>query len=146
MLDIYPSHKKYLLVSPKISDLVNDFISTKGLFDEFTDFNSASNIYETEKEYVIEYNKPGIPQEKWDVEIIDGKINIKAENEIEEVDEDKEKKYYKRSYSNMKVNESYSIPEDIDQSQVSANYKDGILKVTLPKVKKEISSTKIKVD
>lgn len=146
MSKIYPSNKRYLVVAPTIADLINDFIGVNGLFDEFSDFNSASNIYETEEEYVIEYKKPGIPQEKWDIEIIDNKINIKAEDETEEIEENKEKKYYKRSYSSTKVNESYSIPENTDQSQIVADYKDGILKITLPKVKKKNISTKVKVN
>ena len=85
MSKICPSNKRYLVVAPTIADLINDFIGVNGLFDEFSDFNSASNIYETEEEYVIEYKKPGIPQDKWDIEVTDNKINIKAEDETEEI-------------------------------------------------------------
>ena len=123
---------------------------TKNLFGDNMglDFeeNTATNIYETPEEYAIEYCKSGIPQDKWDVEIKDGKIFIKAENEQENEESDKDKKYYRRSFESIKINESYKIPTDVDSAKITAKYKDGILKVILPKIiPEESETTKIEI-
>ena len=112
----------------------------KDLFDE----NTATNIYETDTEYVLEYNKAGIPQEKWDIEIKNDTIFIKAENSVENEEKDDEKKYYKRSFQSIEINENYHLPSDTDTTKVEANYKDGVLKIIIPKILTE-ESTKIEV-
>ena len=114
----------------------------KDLFDE----NTASNIYETDTEYVLEYSKAGIPQDKWDIEIKDNTIFIKAENSVENEEKDEEKKYYKKSFQSIKINENYRIPQNADASNIDANYKDGVLKITIPKVVSEESSETNKIE
>ena len=116
------------------------------LFEE--NENTATNIYETDTEYIIEYSKAGIPEEKWDIEIKDNFIFIKADNVIETEEKDEEKKYYKRTYQNIQINENYQIPTNVNKDDIQANYKDGVLKIVLPKnLCEDITeeTTKIKV-
>lgn len=98
-------------------------------FDESS--NNASNIYSNEKEYIIEYAKSGIPLEKWDIWLQDQKtLSISAEYN-EEKAEDVE--YYKKSFYSYKINDKIQLPDDVDVDNIEASYKDGILKIKIPR-------------
>ena len=114
---------------------------------KMSNLNAATNVYETDTEYVVEYKTAGIPQEKWDIEVKDDIIFIKAENETNNEENDEEKKYYKMTFNSVKINEKYKIPKNSDASKILANYKDGVLKITMPKIEdeKHKETTKIEV-
>lgn len=107
--------------------------------------NNASNIYSNEKEYIIEYAKSGIPLEKWDIWLQDQKtLSISAEYN-EEKEENVE--YYKKSFYNYKINDKIQLPENTDVDNIEASYKDGILKIKIPKIEiKEASGKQIQVN
>lgn len=114
-------------------------------WDNIFDNISASNIYTTDNEYVIEYNQAGIPQEKWNIEVRDNKLYIEAENKEENQENDENKKYYKFSSNYVKISESLNLPNDIDISSISATYKDGVLKIQMKK-KPNAEITKIEIN
>lgn len=122
----------------------------ESIFKNFYDFgmrgfgsfvDEPSNIYETEKEYVIEYTQSGIPQDKWDIEVKDDYILIKAENATEQEEKEDDKKYYKYTSNYVKINNKFKIPNNADIQNITASYKDGIIKIQMPK--KEINETPV---
>ena len=113
---------------------------------DFAFLDETSNVYETDQEYVIEYSKAGIPQDKWNIEVKDSYLLIEAENSSEQEEEEEDKKYYKYTSNYMKINNKFKIPNNVDIQNIAASYKDGLVKIQLPK--KEIteeSSTKIEI-
>lgn len=113
-----------------LSKLYDDYFN---FLEEFNDdSNSASNIYSTEKEYIIEYAKSGIPIEKWDISIQDNNILVVSAEYNEEIEENVE--YYKKSFYSYKINDRLKIPREVDIDKIEASYKDGILKIKMPKL------------
>ncbi len=98
----------------------------------------AVNVKESENAYVMELAAPGIKKEYCRVSINDdGNLCIAIENKIEHKDGDKKHHYLRREFSYSNYEQNYTLPEDVDKNGIAAKVENGILTVTLPKVKKE---------
>lgn len=125
----------------------NNFKSNFGkLLDWDSDFGIDSklfeipmDVYETDKEIVVEVAFPGISEDKWDIQLTEDSIAIKAEKKTEEKREDII--YHRKSNSGKSFSTSFSLPHKIDSQKSEAKYVDGVLKLTLPK--KDVVSSKL---
>ena len=92
------------------------------------------DITEDDKEYVIKADLPDVKKEDVKLTVQNDVMSISGERKYEK--EDKGKKYHRveRAYGNFM--RSFTVPEDADGSKVSAEYKDGVLNVHLPKSEK----------
>ena len=98
----------------------------------------AVNVREDESAYTMELAAPGIKKESCRVSINDdGNLCIAIENKMEHKDEDKKHHYLRREFSYSNYEQNYTLPEDVDKEGIAAKVENGILTVTLPKVKKE---------
>ena len=103
------------------------------------------DISDTKNELVVKAEVPGMDAKDIDISLSDGMLTIKGEKKQEK--EEKETNYHliERSYGSFL--RSVNLPGEVQGDKISASYKDGILKITLPKSeeakKKEI---KIKVE
>ena len=98
----------------------------------------AVNVKEDESAYTMELAAPGIKKESCRVSINDdGNLCIAIENKMEHKDEDKKHHYLRREFSYSNYEQNYTLPDDVDRNGIAAKVENGILTVTLPKVKKE---------
>ena len=98
----------------------------------------AVNVKEDESAYTMELAAPGIKKEYCRVSINDdGNLCITIENKMEHKDENKKHHYLRREFSYSNYEQNYMLPEDVDKEGIAAKVENGILTVTLPKVKKE---------
>ena len=112
--------------------------------DEF--FNSgkimnvpAVNVNETEKEFQLTIGAPGLEKKNFKVDAYDDILTISAEKEKEEKEE-KNGRYNRREYNYTSWSRSFTLPENCDVGKINAEYKNGELKVVIPK--KEIKEPK----
>ncbi len=91
----------------------------------------AVDVSETEKAFEITAELPGMDEKNVEVCLIDGGITIKGEKKEET--EEKQKDYYvsERRYGSFE--RYFGLPEGVDASKIEATFKNGVLKVTLPK-------------
>ena len=102
----------------------------------------AVNVKEDESAYTMELAAPGIKKEYCRVSINDdGNLCIAIENKMEHKDEDNKHHYLRREFSYSNYEQNYTLPEDVDKEGIAAKVENGILTVTLPKVKKEEKKT-----
>jgi len=104
----------------------------------------AADVAETEKAYEITAELPGIDQKNIEVNVASGGITIKAEKREET--EEKKKDYYvsERRYGSFE--RYFGLPEGVDTDKIEATFKNGVLKVTLPKtVEAQKAAKKIEV-
>jgi HSP20 family protein len=92
------------------------------------------DIVEDEKEYLIKAELPEVKKEDVKVTVEDDVLTITGERKYEK--EEKGKKYHRVERAYGSFERSFTLPEDADGSKVSAEFKDGILKVRLPKSEK----------
>jgi len=103
------------------------------------------DVAETKNELVVKAEVPGMDPKDIDLSLSDGVLTIKGEKRHEK--EEKESDYHLVERSYGAFTRSVQLPKEVKSDKISASYKDGILKITLPKSeeakKKEI---KIKVE
>ena len=131
----------------KSFDLVNTIINTIGeqtaSEQEVVDFRPRVNTRETEGNYHIEVELPGV--KKGDVDIkIDGNIlTISGERNIRE--EVKDEDYHKIESRYGLFSRSFTLPQRVDTSNIEAEFVNGILEIAIPKLKIDTSSKKIEI-
>jgi HSP20 family protein len=92
------------------------------------------DIMEDEKEYLIKAELPDMKKEDVRLTVENEVLAISGERTFEK--EEKGKKYHRTERAYGRFVRSFSLPEDADGSRVSADYKDGMLHVHLPKSQK----------
>ena len=91
----------------------------------------AVDIYETENSIVLKAELPGIDPKDVEVRVEDNTIYLKGERKFEKETKDENYHRVERSYGSFA--RSFSLPNSIDADKVVAEYKDGVLNLTLPK-------------
>jgi len=103
------------------------------------------DVYETDKDIVAEVEAPGVKPENIDISLRDGVLTIKGQGE--EKKEEKDKNYYRKEIRKGYFERSVVLPTEVKEEEVKATYKDGVLKIVMPKKEeKETKGTKIKVE
>ena len=111
-------------------DFFEDF--SRNLFNDFKSNLIKTDIHETDNEYLVEAELPGIPKENIQVTYEDGVLTISGQQQIDTVDEDKTGKLIRSERSSTSLRRQYLL-ENVKEDEIKASYSDGILKVTLPK-------------
>ncbi len=95
----------------------------------------ASDIWETDKEVIAEVDLPGIDKKDIKINLNDDNIEIKAEKKTEK--EDKKKGFYRQERCYSGFYRQFPLPSNIKADKAEAEYKDGVLKLKIPKMKIE---------
>jgi len=107
-------------------------VTTGGNGDAAMDWRPVANISETDKEYVIKAELPEVSKDDIEVKANDGVITIKGERRMEQTSEDEKQHRVESFYGSF--SRSFSLPADVDEAAITAESKDGVLKVHLPKI------------
>ena len=103
----------------------------------------AVDVAETDTAYQVKAELPGIRKEDLDVTVDDGVLTIKAEhNDNQEQTENGQLIRQERSYE--KFARSLRLGANVDEETITAEYRDGVLHITLPKAK-EVQPRKVEV-
>lgn len=97
----------------------------------FADWAPAVDVEETDKEYLITADLPAVKKEDVKVGIQDGILTVQGERKLEK--EEKNKRFHRMERNYGKFVRRMSVPLDVDQQKVAADFKDGVLNVHLPK-------------
>ena len=97
----------------------------------------AINVLEDENAYDLEVAAPGMTKEDFKVHINeDGNLVIEMEKKTDEKSEKRHGHYLRREFSYSQFQQTMVLPEDADKEQISAQVEHGVLKVNIPKIKK----------
>jgi len=132
----------------KRRDEDNPFLSLRNemnrLFDSFfDDFNIRPfrerwgkifpqvNIKENNKQIEVSAEMPGIDQKDVDISIYNNVLTLRGEKKQEK--EDKDGDYYHKECSYGSFHRDIALPCEVEEEKVKADFKKGVLKITLPK-------------
>lgn len=131
----------------RLLDLIprtNTFLPTRDFFDSFFDdwdlpatlrehsaWMPAFDISETEKDYVVKAELPGIDAKDIDVTFTEGVLTVKGEKKHETEDKGKDYHRIERQYGSF--HRSFRIPKKVKTENIDSSFKDGVLILTLPK-------------
>jgi HSP20 family protein len=91
----------------------------------------AVDVTETDKAYEILAELPGMDEKNVEVKVADGVLTIKGEKQEEK--EEKKKDYYLSERNFGSFQRTFQVPSGVDLDNIEANFKKGVLTVTLPK-------------
>ena len=103
----------------------------------------AVDIYEKGTDVVLKAELPGLDPKDVDIRIENNVLTLKGERKIE--DEIKQENYHRVERSYGSFTRSFTLPSTVDTTNVKADYKDGVLRITLPK-REEAKPKLIQVD
>ncbi len=116
-------------------DFIDDFFNEEtwpNFFRSRTGVNVPSvNIVESNDDFRIEVAAPGLDKDDFHVNVDSNVLTISSEKETK--DEDKDENFVRKEFSYSSFNRSFTLPEGTDADKITANHKDGVLHVTVPK-------------
>lgn len=118
-------------------DVFSEFVSgalQRGVSAPSTDWKPPVQIREDEKAYTLSLDVPGMSPEEIDVSYEDGILTISGERLDLSQSEEGSLKREERSFG--KFLRQFSLPESVSEEEITANSKNGVLVVTLPRTKK----------
>lgn len=107
-------------------------------------FTPAMDIYETEKDVIVETPLAGVKIEDVEVNIEKGILVIQGQNKKEhEIDD---KNYYRREIRSGSFFRQILLPTPVIEEKITAEFENGILKITCPKKEKtEVKKIQVKI-
>jgi len=115
------------------SEMDSFFPSSFGLRDFGVDF--AVDVIEGDVDTIVRAEIPGVTKKDISVDYNDGVLTIKAEKKEEKEEGDKTFSRIETSYGMM--SRSLRIPGKVDTDNIKAEYKNGVVKIILPKIESE---------
>ncbi len=101
------------------------------------------DVIDRDEEVVVRVELPGVDKKNLEVSLSDDSLTIKGSTKTEQ--EEEKGDYYHREVSSGSFSRTVRLPAEVDGEKVKSSFKDGILELTLPKVKKAKRQT-IKVE
>lgn len=98
-------------------------------------FNPGVNVSETEKDIIIQAELPGLDKKEVNVELQDNAVVISGEKKEER--EEKNKKWHRVEHSYGSFQRVIPLPANVDAGAAKAEFKKGLLTISLPKIEKE---------
>jgi HSP20 family protein len=95
----------------------------------------AVNIREDEKYFTLDLAVPGIDKNDLKIDINEDVLTISSESKNEK--EENKDGYKRKEFSYSSFCRSFYIPDNVNKEKIEANYKDGVLAVSLPKQEEE---------
>jgi HSP20 family protein len=111
-----------------------------GRFEPLSNYHAKVDVKDTEKEIVVTAELPGVDMK--DIEVITNGNSISIKGEKRSEKEEKGKGYYKMERSYGSFYRLIPLPCEVEQENINASYKDGILKVVLAKSKESLKTEK----
>ena len=95
----------------------------------------AINVKENDQEYKISIAAPGLEKQDFDIQLDQGILTISAEKEEKK---DSNGKFSRHEYNYSSWTRSFTLPEDALDGKISAEYKNGELRIDVPKSGKKV--------
>jgi HSP20 family protein len=89
------------------------------------------DLTETDDEFILRADLPGLDEDDLDIEVRDGVLTISGERETEQ--EDRSRGFHRVERAFGRFSRSLDLPDNIDASSVSAEFDRGVLEVRIPK-------------
>ena len=109
----------------------NFFRDTWDIMPAINNNHPATNIKESDKDFIIEFAIPGKSNDDFEVELDKNLLTIKSNGSISENDYN----YMQQQFNFSTFSKSYELPDSVDLNKIDSHYRNGLLTVILPKRK-----------
>jgi HSP20 family protein len=125
------------LETPSVRSVFSDLFDTERFFENdflpkrFLAKVPAANVKEDDQKFEIELAAPGFSKDEIKINLEHNVLEISAEQKHEKKEE--KKNYTRKEFNYNSFSRSFQLPEGINTDSINADYKEGILKLILPK-------------
>jgi len=91
----------------------------------------AAEVFDDDNQIVARLEAPGLEKSDFDLEVLDNYLVVRGEKQIER--ERTEGRYHVTECAYGRFERAIPLPDEVDPSQAKANYKNGVLRIELPK-------------
>jgi HSP20 family protein len=110
-----------------VSSWIDDFFATP-TFGRVP----AVDVRETDAEFLMEMELPGLTEKDVEVKLENTLLTVSSNRD--EKKEEKKNGYVMRERKSAHFSRSFVLPEDVDREKIAAEFKNGVLQLTFPKV------------
>jgi len=135
MTDLIRWRPFHRLMRDFFNDLEPFFKESRSVWGESVDFHPGMDIKETDTEVKVMVDLPGMEKDAIEVSVEDGVLAVKGERKGEKRTEENGYVHYERSFGRFE--RRIRLPEDVEEEKVTAEYKEGVLTITMPRKKVE---------
>lgn len=123
------------LMSKNFSDIMDEF------FNDVINTNRDSfvpgiDISETDNQFLISAELPGMSKEDIDISLDNGRLSISGERKFEKEEEGKTFHRVETRYGSF--NRSFQLPDNVDEESINAKYENGLLNITIDKAEDKV--------
>ncbi|NBC64753.1 MAG: Hsp20 family protein [Bacteroidetes bacterium] len=139
-----PTLRRQRLNSPlSLSNWLDDIFEDAFNWTEGT-FVPELNVYETAKQFEVTVELPGMDKNDFDISLNDNVLTISGERRIKDDGKENGRRYHRVESRFGKFSRSLPLPNVADADKIEAAYENGVLAITIPKLK-EKAGRKIKI-
>jgi HSP20 family protein len=122
------------VLKPAFNDVFESFLNADPFLSKSNlSRNPAVNIAEDDNEFHIELAAPGLIKEDFKINLEKNLLSVSAERSEEEDETVRLKKYNRIEYNYSSFMRTFTLPDSADHAKIRAEYKDGILFITINK-------------
>ena len=119
-------------LSQEVERLFDEMIHKPwGFSREIHSWNPSVDFYETPDAYVLEADLPGVKSEDVTVDVENGDLVLQGRRSLEKTHTDE--RYYMMERSSGHFSRRMKLPESVQKDAIKAEFRDGVLRVILPK-------------
>jgi HSP20 family protein len=126
----------------QLNRMFNDFFGRATQEQNLTTWAPAVDIYEGEHELVVKADLPDVKPEELDIRVENNILTIRGERKFEKKVDEKNYLRVERAYGSFA--RSFSLANTVNSEAIKADYKDGVLTLSIPK-REEAKPKQIKV-
>ncbi|WP_181304515.1 Hsp20/alpha crystallin family protein [Rufibacter sp. XAAS-G3-1] len=125
------------------SNLLDSFFQDSVNNRRVQGFTPAVDLWETEKSYEVELALPGLKKENITVEFEEGVLTVSGERTFNKGNEGQ--KYHRVENLYGKFRRAFQLPEHVDAAAIEAQFENGVLHISVPKVEEKVVKHQISV-
>jgi HSP20 family protein len=118
-------------------------LSARRWFEQLGEFHPKLDVKNSDKEIIVTIELPGVELKDIEISVTGNGLLVKGEKRAQK--EEKDKGYYKMECSYGSFQRLIPLPCEVKNDEIVASYKDGVVKVTLPKAKESLQDER-KID
>lgn len=116
---------------PSPRDLFREFFDREPFFGQGATFSPALDVAENDNAYIVTAELPGIDPKDIDISLEGNVLTLRGEKKEESEKKDKNYHRVERRYGSFV--RSLTLPAEVNADKIEADYRNGLLEVTLPK-------------
>jgi HSP20 family protein len=130
--------KEMSVLQNRMNHLLNEPVFRSGGEEEELDMGAwypAVDMFDNDDKIVIKAELPGMKKDDFSVDVKDRVLTLSGERNYD--NEVKEENYYRRERTYGRFKRAFHLPADVDADNIKAEFKDGVLRVEIPKPEKQ---------